>query len=64
MFSTSGLPRSGQQFEIPVMVAALAVLPVAIVEQIAGGGWTDISTEILNWRGCANLWGAGVEVLG
>ena len=49
MFSTSGLPRSGQQFEIPVMVAALAVLPVAIVEQIAGGGWTDISTEILNW---------------
>ena len=32
-----------------MMVAALAVLPVAIVEQIAGGGWADISTEILNW---------------
>ena len=37
-----------QQFEIPVMVAALAVLPVVIGEQIAVGGWETLF-EIVNW---------------
>ena len=38
-----------QQFEIPVMVAALAVLPVVIVEQVSVGRWATLFTEILNW---------------
>ena len=42
-----------QQFEIPVMVAALAVIPVVIVEQIAVGGW-ETFFEIVNWL----IWGA------
>ena len=31
--------KARQQFEIPVMGAALAVLPVVVVEQFAVGGW-------------------------
>jgi len=37
-----------QHFEIPVMVAALAVLPIVIVEQIAVGRWETL-LETLNW---------------
>ena len=40
--------RVRQQFEIPVMVAALAVIPVVIVERIAVGGWETL-LEIINW---------------
>ena len=38
-----------QQFEIPVMVAAIAVLPVVIVEQVAVSGWATLFAQILNW---------------
>ena len=39
--------RVRQQFEIPVMVAALAVIPVVVVERIAVGGWETL-LEILS----------------
>ena len=45
------------------MVAALAVLPVAIVEQIFFGGWADMSTEVLNWLIWAAFMLAGIGVV-
>lgn len=40
--------RVRQQFEIPVMVAALAVIPVVAAERIAVSGWQTF-LEIVNW---------------
>ena len=37
-----------QRFEIPVMIAALAVLPVVVAEQVAVGGWVTL-LGVLNW---------------
>ena len=36
-------------FEVPVMVAALAVLPVMFLEQIALNGWLNVFAQTLNW---------------
>ena len=40
--------KARQRFEIPVMAAALAVLPVVVVEQFAVGGWVTL-LGVLNW---------------
>ena len=40
--------RVRQRFEIPVMIAALGVLPVVVAEQVAVGGWATL-LEVLNW---------------
>lgn len=40
--------RVRQWFEVPVMVGALAVLPVVVGEQVAVAGWATF-LEVLNW---------------
>ena len=48
--------KARQQFEVPVMVAALAVLPIVVAEQIAVGGWETLLRSSIGLSGQRSLW--------